>query len=82
MGRCDVRIGVHTGEALVVDRHYVGIDVHRAARIGACGHGGQVVVSPSTVALLEPGEMSLRDLGAHRLKDLAAPVVLHQLGDA
>jgi predicted ATPase/class 3 adenylate cyclase len=81
-GQLRVRIGVHTGEALVVDRHYVGIDVHRAARIGACGHGGQVVVSPATVALLEPGEMSLRDLGAHRLKDLAAPVVLHQLGDA
>jgi len=77
-----VRIGVHTGEALVVDRHYVGIDVHRAARIGACGHGGQVVLSPTTVALLEPSEVDLRDLGAHRLKDLAAPVVLHQLGDA
>ena len=80
-GPVHVRIGVHTGEALVVDRHYVGIDVHRAARIGACGHGGQVVVSPSTAALLEPGESGLRDLGMHRLKDLAAPVVLHQLGD-
>jgi predicted ATPase/class 3 adenylate cyclase len=80
-GPIRVRIGVHTGEALVVDRHYVGIDVHRAARIGACGHGGQVVLSPSTVALLEPGDVALRDLGTHRLKDLAAPVVLHQLGD-
>jgi len=77
-----VRIGVHTGEALLVDRHYVGIDVHRAARIGACGHGGQVVLSPTTVALLGPSEVDLRDLGAHRLKDLAAPVVLHQLGDS
>ena len=76
-----VRIGVHTGEALVVDRHYVGMDVHRAARIGACGHGGQVVVSPTTAALLEPGELPLIDLGLHRLKDLAAPVVLYQLGD-
>ena len=80
-GPVHVRIGVHTGEALVADRHYVGIDVHRAARIGACGHGGQVVISPSTVAVLEPGEPGLRDLGTHRLKDLAAPVVLYQLGD-
>ena len=80
-GSVHVRIGVHTGEALVADRHYVGIEVHRAARIGACGHGGQVVISPSTVAVLEPGEPSLRDLGTHRLKDLAAPVVLYQLGD-
>ena len=74
-------MGVHTGEALLVDRHYVGMDVHRAARIGACGHGGQVVLSPSTVGVLEPGEFVLRDLGAHRLKDLTAPVVLHQLGE-
>jgi class 3 adenylate cyclase len=80
-GPVRVRMGIHTGEALVVDRHYVGIDVHRAARIGASGHGGQVVISPSTVALLEPAEVGLRELGAHRLKDLAAPVVLHQLGD-
>ncbi len=80
-GPIHVRIGIHTGEALVADRHYVGIDVHRAARIGACGYGGQVVISPSTVAVLEPGESELRDLGSHRLKDLAAPVVLHQLGD-
>ncbi len=79
-GPIRVRMGIHTGEALVVDRHYVGMDVHRAARIGACGHGGQVVISPTTVALLEPGEDVLRDLGAHRLKDLAAPIVLHQLG--
>jgi predicted ATPase/class 3 adenylate cyclase len=75
-----VRIGVHTGEALVAGGHYVGMDVHRAARIGACGHGGQVVLSPSTVALLEPGEPPLTDLGEHRLKDLSAPVRLHQLG--
>jgi predicted ATPase len=75
-------MGIHTGEALVVDRHYVGMDVHRAARIGACGHGGQVVLSPTTVALLEPGDFVLHDLGPHRLKDLAAPVVLAQLGDA
>lgn len=76
-----VRMGLHTGEALVADRRYVGMDVHRAARIGACGHGGQVVLSPSTVALLEPDAFTLVDLGEHRLKDLSAPVRLHQLGD-
>ena len=79
-GPVRVRMGVHTGEALEVDRHYVGMDVHRAARIGACGHGGQVILSPSTLPLLEPGEFVVRELGAHRLKDLAAPVVLSQLG--
>jgi len=76
-----VRMGLHTGEALVAGDHYVGMDVHRGARIGACGHGGQVVLSPSTVALLEPGSFPLRDLGEHRLKDLSAPVRLHQLGE-
>jgi predicted ATPase/class 3 adenylate cyclase len=80
-GPIRVRMGIHTGEPLLMDTHYVGMDVHRAARIGACGHGGQVVISPTTVALLEQGEDVLRDLGAHRLKDLAAPVVLYQLGD-
>ena len=75
-----LRIGAHTGEALVADGHYVGMDVHRAARIGACGHGGQVVLSPTTVALLEPGEFALKDLGEHRLKDLSAPIRIHQLG--
>jgi predicted ATPase len=79
-GPIRVRIGVHTGEALVVDRHYIGIDVHRAARIGACGHGGQVLISPSTAELLERGAFQLTELGAHRLKDLAAPVILYQLG--
>jgi predicted ATPase len=81
-GPVRVRVGIHTGEALVVDRHYVGMDVHRAARIGSCGHGGQVVLSPTTVALLDPDEFDVRELGAHRLKDLAARVVLSQLGDA
>jgi predicted ATPase/class 3 adenylate cyclase len=80
-GPISVRMGVHTGEALVVDRHYVGLDVHRAARIGACGHGGQIVISPSTAGLLGADELPLRDLGAHRLKDLSAPVTLYQLGD-
>jgi len=81
LGPIRLRMGLHTGEALVADRHYVGMDVHRAARIGACGHGGQVLVSPTTFALLEEGEFALRDLGEHRLKDLSAPVRLHQLGE-
>ncbi|HEU0335417.1 MAG TPA: adenylate/guanylate cyclase domain-containing protein [Gaiellaceae bacterium] len=79
-GRIRVRIGVHTGEALVAYGHYVGMDVHRAARIGAVAHGGQVVLSPTTVALLDAGTGELVDLGEHRLKDLSAPVRLRQLG--
>jgi predicted ATPase/class 3 adenylate cyclase len=81
-GRVRVRMGLHTGEALLTDGHYVGMDVHRAARIAACGHGGQVVLSPTTVALLDPDELELRDLGEHRLKDLSAPLRLYQLGTA
>ena len=54
----------------------VGIDLHRAARIAACGHGGQVLVSASTAALV--GRDGLRDLGEHRLKDLSAPERVYQ----
>ncbi len=78
--RIHVRIGIHTGEALVSGDHYVGMDVHRAARIGATGHGGQVVISSATAGLLDAGSFELVDLGEHRLKDLSAPVRLHQLG--
>jgi predicted ATPase/class 3 adenylate cyclase len=77
-----VRMGLHSGEALVSEGHYVGLDVHQAARIGAAGHGGQVLLSPTTAALLESESFSLRDLGEHRLKDLSAPVRLYQLGHA
>jgi predicted ATPase/class 3 adenylate cyclase len=77
-----VRMGIHTGQALLAGDHYVGLDVHRAARIGACGHGGQIVLSPATVRLLGPDTFAVRDLGEHRLKDLSAPVRLYQLGDA
>ena len=75
-----VRMGLHTGEALLVDGRYVGMDVHRAARVGAAGHGAQVLLSPATVALLEPESFQLRDLGQHRLKDLSDPIRLYQLG--
>jgi predicted ATPase/class 3 adenylate cyclase len=73
-----IRIGVHTGVALITDEGYVGEDVHRAARIAASGHGGQVLVSSSTAPLA--GEHPLRDLGEHRLKDLTAPERIYQLG--
>jgi predicted ATPase len=73
-----VRIGIHTGTPHLADEGYVGTDVHRAARIAACGHGGQVLVSAATTALA--GEDLLRDLGEHRLKDLSAPERLYQLG--
>jgi predicted ATPase len=73
-----VRIGIHTGTPHLTDEGYVGTDVHRAARIAACGHGGQVLVSAATTALA--GEDLLRDLGEHRLKDLSAPERLYQLG--
>src|SRR5438046_1926442 len=71
-GPIRVRMGVHTGEPLVTDEGYVGIDVHRAARIAAAGHGGQILVSQSTRDLVGAEEL-LRDLGEHRLKDLTAP---------
>jgi predicted ATPase len=76
-----VRMGVHTGEPELTDEGYVGLDVHRAARIGAAAHGGQVVVSETTRSLLD-GEFELRDLGEHRLKDLGFPIRLFQLGRA
>jgi predicted ATPase len=74
-----VRMGLHTGEPLVTDEGYVGIDVHRAARIAAAGHGGQILVSQSTCDLLRTD--GLRDLGEHRLKDLTAAERIYQLGE-
>ena len=73
-----VRIGIHTGEPLVAPPKYVGLDVHRAARIMQAGHGGQVLVSETTHELLG-GRFQLRDLGAHRLKDLSEPQRIYQL---
>jgi predicted ATPase len=78
-GPIKVRIGVHTGTPLVAEEGYVGVDVHRAARIAAVGHGGQVLVSASTAMLVYPG--MLRDLGDHRLKDLSEAERIYQLGD-
>jgi predicted ATPase/class 3 adenylate cyclase len=73
-----VRMGLHTGTPHLTDEGYVGDDVHRAARIAAAAHGGQVVVSASTAALV--GRDGLRDLGEHRLKDLSALERIYQLG--
>ena len=78
-GPIRVRMGVHTGTPLVGEEGYVGVDVHRAARIAAAGHGRQVLISASTSALVGTG--GLRDLGEHRLKDLSAPERIYQLGD-
>jgi predicted ATPase/class 3 adenylate cyclase len=78
-GLIRVRIGVHTGEPALTEEGYIGSDVHRAARICAAGHGGQIVVSDATRALLDGSE--LRDLGEHRLKDLSEPRRLYQLGE-
>ena len=77
-GPIHVRIGLHTGTPLLAEEGYVGGDVHRAARIAAVGHGGQVLVSSATAPLVE---VELTDLGEHRLKDLSAPERIYQLGD-
>jgi predicted ATPase/class 3 adenylate cyclase len=79
-GPVAVRMGIHTGEPIATGEGYVGIDVHRAARIMSAGHGGQVLISEKTHALLD-GDARLRDLGLHRLKDLGRPEKLYQLGD-
>ncbi len=78
--RIRVRIGLHTCEATVTGSNYVGIGVHRAARISATGHGGQIVLSQTTCDLLEDDpDVTFVDLGAHRLKDFAQPQRLYQL---
>lgn len=76
-----VRIGIHTCEATATAEGYVGIGVHRGARICSAGHGGQVVVSQATHDLLQDEEIGtpLVDLGEHRLKDLSQPQRLFQL---
>ena len=79
-GEVRIRVGVHTGEPAITSEGYVGMDVHRVARIMSAGHGGQVVVSQAARELLDDG-VRVRDLGEHRLKDLTAPQRLWQLGD-
>jgi class 3 adenylate cyclase len=81
-GAVRVRIGIHTGEPIRTSTGFTGLDVIRGARIKAVGHGGQVLLSRSTAALVEDALIdgsSLRDLGAHRLKGLSRPEHIFQL---
>jgi class 3 adenylate cyclase len=77
-----VRMGLHTGKARVAEEDYFGLDVHRAARICAVAHGGQVLVSETTIRALAGQVIEgvrLRDLGEHWLRDLSCPLRLHQV---
>ena len=75
-GAIAVRMGLHSGEPQLTDEGYVGLDVHKGARIAAVGHGGQVLLSEATHGLVQG---PVRDLGPHRLKDLTAPERIYQL---
>jgi predicted ATPase/class 3 adenylate cyclase/DNA-binding XRE family transcriptional regulator len=80
--RLQVRMGIHTGEPMLVNRDYIGVDVHRAARICAAAYPGQVLLSNQTHVMVErqlPADVALRDLGKYRLKDLNEPEHLYQL---
>jgi predicted ATPase/class 3 adenylate cyclase len=78
-----VRMGLHTGDVAPVNGRYVGLDVHRAARIANAGHGGQILVSAATARLAqEDGEVGLIDLGHHRLKDLPGDEHIYQVAAA
>ncbi len=75
-----VRVGIHTGEPLKIDGDYIGLDVHRAARICSAAHGGQVLLSSDTAGMLD-GDAVLRDLGDHVLRGLDDPERILQLGE-
>ncbi len=75
-GPIRVRMGIHTGEPRLTEEGYVGLDVHKAARIAAAGHGGQVLLSSATYALSDADAI---DLGRFRLKDLSVPEPIYQL---
>ncbi len=73
-----VRMGVHTGEPRIRDGEYWGPDVHYAARVASAAHGGQVLVSATTAALVAGAKLT--PLGRHRLKDFLEPRELFALG--
>ena len=77
-GDVSVRIGVHTGEATVADGDYVGVEVHKAARIMGAGHGGQVLASESA-RMLSEGDFEYRSLGRHVLRGLETDEAVFQL---
>ncbi|MBA3364042.1 MAG: adenylate/guanylate cyclase domain-containing protein, partial [Actinobacteria bacterium] len=79
-GPIHVRVGIHTGEPYIGPEGYVGQDVNLGARIGAAGHGGQVLISEATRAVAGVAADVLLDLGEHRLKDFDRPVPILQLG--
>jgi class 3 adenylate cyclase/ActR/RegA family two-component response regulator len=73
-----VRMGMHTGQAIYADKDYLGVDVHRAARICFAGHGEQILMSAATHGLL-PEDFECRDLGTYRLRGLPEPEQIYQL---
>lgn len=78
----NVRMGIHTGEPNVSESGYIGIDVHLASRIGAAGHGKQILISETTKTLIEndlPEEISIKDLGKFCLKDFDKPETIYQI---
>ena len=72
-----VRMGVHSGSPRMTAQGYVGLDLHKGARIGAAAHGGQILLSESTRELVGAGTV---DLGEHQLKDFNEPVRIFQVG--
>jgi predicted ATPase/class 3 adenylate cyclase len=80
--RVRVRMGIHTGTPSLHDGGYVGMDVHRAARIASSANGGQVVLSAATAQLVAgglPSDIRVRDMGSHVLRDIVRPERLFQL---
>ena len=80
-GAVQVRIGLHSGDPALVGANYVGLDVHRAARLCDAAHGGQVLLSAAARELVEqhlPDDVTLRDLGEHHLRDLQRPERIFQ----
>ena len=79
-GPIRVRVGIHSGQPHLGPEGYVGEDIHLGARIGAAGHGGQILLSEATRTIAGIGAEMLLDLGEHRLKDFDRPIPIFQLG--